>query len=79
MSELEARLGLRRGGNDRVRALELALWAAAIGAALVFAAIKIAAWGPLDAPEQSDFGSYYLAARVSQVSPNDIYHPESPG
>ncbi len=58
--------------------IELILWSVALLIALAFVAIKVRAWGGvLDAPEQGDFESYYLAARVAMLSPADLYRTDA--
>ncbi len=63
-------------GGNQLKTLELALWGVGVCAAVVFLVIKVRAWGPIDAPEQMDFATYYTAARVGLLSPADLYSPQ---
>jgi hypothetical protein len=57
-----------------IRAVEGAVWLAAVVAALIFAALRIASWGgPVAAPEQRDFATYWRAAHQLAESPEAIY------
>lgn len=76
MSDRAAAAPRPSAGDRLLRLAEIGLWATAIVAALVFAAIKLRAWGPLDAPEQSDFAVFYTAARVSALAPQSLYKLE---
>lgn len=59
--------------NPWPQRLELALWGVALLTTLAFIVIKARAWGPLDAPEQLDFATYYLAAQVGRRAPEHLY------
>lgn len=57
-----------------IRAFEAALWLVALVAALAFGAVRIARWGgPIDAPEQRDFATYWRAANQIADAPATIY------
>lgn len=76
MGESSQRLSRTLSRLSPAEILEAVLWMMGIGAALVFFVVKIHSWGPFetfDAPEQSDFTSYYLGARISLIRPEALY------
>ncbi len=56
--------------------IEAGLWALVVGECLVFLAVKLRNWEPLDRMPQDDFAMLYTAATVAQLDPGLLYQPE---
>jgi hypothetical protein len=56
--------------------IEAGLWVLVVGGSLLFLAVKLRNWEPLDKMPQDDFAMLYTAATVAQVEPRLLYQPE---
>ena len=59
-----------------VGVIEAGLWVLVVAGSLAFLGIKLRNWEPLDKMPQDDFAAMYIGAKVAQIDPVQLYHPE---